>query len=169
MKTRILITLTLLSCGTAATSYAQAGYQAQPLTLPHTGEVLKGDGTGNAVAATAGTDFATAAQAAHSGGGIGTATFNAVSGSISTLVHNGVITGIDYLATGRYTINLSGQADANYIALASLGGNGADASWTYNISVANKKTSGFVLEVRFNGSKSDNSDNVQIAVMRLSQ
>ena len=169
MKQRTLITiLTLLLCG-PATSYAQAGYASQPTMLPHTGEVLKGDGTGNAVAATAGTDFATAAQAAHSGGGIGTATFNAVSGSISTLVHNGVITGIDYLATGRYTINLSGQPDANYIALASLGGNGTDGTWTCDIPVANKKTSGFTLEVRFNGSKSDGSDSIQIAVMRLSQ
>ena len=172
MKTRILITLTLLSCGTAATSYAQAGYAAQPqasVTLPATGGVLKGDGAGGAVVALPGTDFATVAQASHSGGVVGTASFNAVSGSISKLVNDGVITGVSSSGTGRYSINLSGQPDANYVALASLGGNGSDNTWTYDIPVADKKTSSFTLEVRLNGSKSDGSDNIQVVVMRLSQ
>ena len=156
----------ILLCS-AATSYGQ--YSARPPSLPVTGEVLKGDGAGNAVVATAGTDFATVAQASHSGGVVGTASFNAVSGSISKLVNDGVITGVSFSGTGRYSINLSGQPDANYVAVASLGGNGADASWTYNIPVADKSTASFILEVRLAGSKSNGSDNIQIAVMRLSQ
>ena len=166
--THIKTLLPLLLLCTVATSYGQA-YSAQPPRLPATGEVLKGDGTGNAVAATAGTDFATVAQAAHSGGVIGTASFNAASGSISKLVNDGVITGVSSSGTGRYSINLSGQVDANYIAFASLGGNGSDGTWTYDIPVADKSTASFILEVRLAGSKSNGSDNIQIAVMRLSQ
>ena len=89
--------------------------------------------------------------------------------SISNLVHDGVITGVDFCESGRFAINLSGQANANYIAIASLGGNGADDTWTYDIPVADKNTSSFTLEVRFKGTKADESDNIQVAVMRLSQ
>jgi hypothetical protein len=76
---------------------------------------------------------------------------------------------IDYCSNGTYTLNLFGQADANYVALASLGGNGKDDAWTYNIPANDKQTASFTLEVRFKGVKSDDSDNVQVAVMRLSQ
>jgi hypothetical protein len=50
-----------------------------------------------------------------------------------------------------------------------LGGTGADDTWSYNIPANDKQTASFTLEVRFEGSKSDDSDNIQIAVMRLSQ
>jgi hypothetical protein len=155
---------------TAASSYAQ--YSAAPapsITLPAIGEVLKGDGAGGAVVAAAGSDFATVAQAAHSGGVIGTATFKAVGGSISNLVSNGVIASVDFLERGMYSISLSSQSDSNYIVLASLGGNGTDDTWSYNIPLHDKLSERFTLEVRLKGEKSDDSDNIQIAVLRLSQ
>ena len=114
-------------------------------------------------------NFATPAQAAHSGGVIGTASFNAVGGSISSPTFDGVITKVERRDTGQFTITLSGQSDGNYIALVSLGGNGADDTWSYVIPARDKQTDSFNLEVRFRGSKSDDSDNIQIAVMRLSQ
>jgi hypothetical protein len=159
--------LPLILLCTVATSYAQ--YAAQPLRLPRTGEVLKGDGAGGAVVATAGSDFATVAQATHSGGVIGTASFRALAASIIGLVHNGVVTGVEYCESGQYTVNLSGQFDVNYIAVASLGGDSADNTWSYNIPAKDKETVSFSLVVRVDGSKSDESDNIQIAVMRLSQ
>jgi hypothetical protein len=113
--------------------------------------------------------FATPAQAAHSGGVLGTATFHASGGFVSSLANDGIIARVDYLERGVYSISLSGQSDANYIALVSLGGNGTDDTWTYNIPVHDKLSDSFTLVVRLKGEKSDNSDNIQIAVMRLSQ
>jgi hypothetical protein len=151
---------------TVATSYGQ--YSAQSVRTTGT-SITKGDGSGGFTEATAGTDFATVAQAAHSGGVVGTASFNAVGGSIKNLVNDGIITSVDYCETGRYTISLSAQVDANYIAVVSLGGTGKNDPWTYNIPATDRQTASFTLEVRVNGSKSDESDNIQIAVMRLSQ
>ena len=162
MKT---VRVLLLLC-TAATGYGQ--YEARPVTTIGT-NLTKGNGSGGLTAAVAGTDFATPEQAAHSGGVIGTVSFNAVSGSISNVVYDGIVTGVDYCEVGQYTIDLSGQTDANYIALASLGGNGDDKNWTYTIPAREKQAYSFTIEVRSNGSKSDDSDNIQIAVMRLSQ
>jgi hypothetical protein len=53
--------------------------------------------------------------------------------------------------------------------LVSLGGNASEDVWSYNIPVHDKLSEGFTLEVRLKGAKSDDSDNVQVAVMRLSQ
>jgi hypothetical protein len=146
----------------------------RPLLLPQPVRtngtaITKGDGSGGFTAAIAGVDYASPEQAAHTGGVIGTASFKAADASISNLVHDGVITGVDYCESGRFTINLSGQSNANYIALASLGGNGADDTWSYNIPASDKQTASFTIEVRFKGSKSDESDNIQVAVIRLSQ
>jgi hypothetical protein len=47
--------------------------------------------------------------------------------------------------------------------------NGSDDNWSHDIPADDKQTVSFTLEVRFKGSKSDESDNIQIAVMRLSQ
>jgi hypothetical protein len=52
---------------------------------------------------------------------------------------------------------------------ASLGANGVDKTWSCNIPSKEKQTYCFTIEVRLEGSRSDNSDNIQIAVMRLSQ
>src|SRR5205085_11640795 len=95
--------LLLLFC-TVTTSYAQ--WASQPVRATGTA-LTKGDGSGGFVAAIAGTDFATPEQAAHSGGVIGTASFNAVGGFISNLINDGIITSVDYCESGRYTINLS--------------------------------------------------------------
>jgi hypothetical protein len=105
----------------------------------------------------------------HSGGTVGTATFDAKGGSISNLASDGVVAGVDYRETGAYSIRLSGQNDPNYVALVSLGGNGTDDIWSYNVPLRDKKTDSFTLEVRLKGVKSDDSDNIQVAVMRLSQ
>lgn len=110
------------------------------------------------------------AQATRSGGVIGTASFTALGGSIASLVRDGLINHIVYDSTGRYVVDFAPeQLDANYIVVASLGGNGADDNWTYNIPVAGKSTAAFVFEARYKGALSDDSDNIQIAVLRLSQ
>ena len=164
--TYIKILLPVLLLCTVATSNAQ--WLPQPVRTSGTA-LTKGDGSGGFVAAIAGTDFATVAQATHSGGVIGAANFKAGGGFVSDLVNDGVITGVEYCETGKYTINLSGQVDADYIVVASLGGDGSDNNWTYNIAAKDKGTASFTLIVRVDGSKSDESDNVQVAVMRLSQ
>lgn len=114
----------------------------------------------------------TAANASpRSGGVIGTASFNALGGSISNLVCDGALDPhVIYQSTGRYVVAFSPeQPNAHYIVVGSLGGNSLDDTWSYTIPLAGKSTASFIFEARYKGSLSDDSDSIQIAVLRLSQ
>lgn len=136
-------------------------------TIAATSEILKGDGAGNGIAATPGTDFATVAQAAHSGGVIGTASWDASGASIASLVNDGVITGVIYTGVGDFALTLSGQADANYtvhVSSSRVGGNGVTGNYS------SKLAGGFNAETYDPRTETMvDPASVTVTVMRLSQ
>lgn len=155
---------------------------ADQLIIQKLDEIYAAQGRGTAWGAITGilgsqTDLKTAldekasiAQAAHSGGVIGTANFTALGGSISSLVCDGIIEEIHYHSIGRYVVSFSPeQFDAKYVIVASLGGNSSDEVWSYNIPLAGKTGASFTFEARFKGSLSDDCDHIEVAILRLSQ
>lgn len=146
---------------------AAAGGGGGGATIAATSAVLKGDGAGNGIAATPGTDFATPAQAAHSGGVIGTATFES-SGSVGAVITTGIISGVTYTSTGVYAVTFSpNQPDTGYIVIAnSVGGD------VHGVGVPSpsKNTTGFELtSIRASDGAPHDPTSIELVILRLSQ
>jgi hypothetical protein len=105
----------------------------------------------------------------HSGGVIGTASFNPSSSNIALLVTDGVISNVTYTAAGEYAVVLTGQPDANYGL--TLVVSSAIASRTATLKEVSKTSAGFSIYVWDDTGRAltDGAAQVIINVTRLSQ
>lgn len=105
---------------------------------------------------------------AHSGGVIGTATFDS-NGGVASLVITGIISGVTYDGTGIYLVTFtSAQSDAGYIVNAS----GYDAAIVNAVAAfpASKTVNGFTLHsFRAADAAAHDPASIEFSILRLSQ
>lgn len=104
---------------------------------------------------------------AHSGGVIGTASFDASGASIASLVNDGVITGVVYTSLGVFEVTITLQPNTNYIVVL---GSSQVAGQGVTCNYGSKTTTVFVIQTYDPRSEVFvDPALVSVAVLRLSQ